>query len=126
MSQEIPEKIEPVEKETLPEKEENTFEGENISVDEEIEKESPSPAVESIETAEEVIPEYREGSYPYSVYLGSYKTMERAETAVRIYADRGIESYPVKLDFAEKGIWYRVYSGYYPDAEERQDIYRRK
>ena len=124
MSQEIPEKIEPVDKETLPEKEKNTFEGENISGDEEIEEESPSPAVESIETAEEqksapeeVISEYREGSYPYSVYLGSYKTMERAETAVRIYADRGIDSYPVKLDFAEKGIWYRVYSGYYPDAE---------
>ena len=82
-----------------------------VVITEEIKKE----VEEKNSTPKELKPEYKEGSYPYSIYLGSFKTIERAETAVSQYAEREIDSFPVKMDFAEKGIWYRVYSGNYTD-----------
>ncbi len=117
--------VEPAEKESLPGEEESIEKSEVPLTVETTQEEPPVSAEEEIKienretftAPEEIKPEYHEGSYPYSIYLGSFKTVERAETAVRIYSEREIDSYPVKLDFGEKGIWYRVYSGYYRDAE---------
>ncbi|MBN2417780.1 MAG: SPOR domain-containing protein [Deltaproteobacteria bacterium] len=67
-----------------------------------------------------VKPVYQEGTRPYSVYLGSFRTLERARIAVDEYAQKGIRTFPVKLELAEKGVWYRVYSGSYPDARSAE------
>ena len=80
-------------------------------------EESPGNIEKPASAQETVKPEYIEGRYPYSIYLGSFKNMERAHQAVEIYARKGIPSYRVKINFTEKGTWYRIYSGHYPDRE---------
>ncbi len=80
-------------------------------------KKEPVNTVEAVETTEAEKFEYQEGRYPYSIYLGSFKTIQRAQKAVDIYSRKGLFSYPVKVDLKEKGIWYRIYSGSYPDKE---------
>jgi cell division septation protein DedD len=49
-------------------------------------------------------------SYPYSVYIGSYKDVDRARKVVSDWQAKGT-SYWVKTDLGDKGIWYRVYIG---------------
>ena len=127
-------KSEPVKtekKEALPEKE--IAETENVSrprvepavvenfeqlQEEQVNNVEALETVEKSETAAETVKfEYEEGRYPYSVHLASFKTQQRAENAVDIYAKQGISSYPVKVNLNEKGTWFRIYSGSYPDKE---------
>ncbi len=65
----------------------------------------------------EVKPEYPEGRYPYSVYLGSFNSTDQARRALDNYLKAGITSFWVKVNLGEKGIWYRVYTGEFPDKE---------
>ncbi|UCB50233.1 MAG: polysaccharide biosynthesis tyrosine autokinase, partial [Deltaproteobacteria bacterium] len=58
-------------------------------------------------------------SYPYSLYLGSFRTLERAKRAVSFYMGRGVSAYWVKV-LLSKGTWYRVYIGYFQDSERAQ------
>ena len=115
---------EPVKKDMSPEKKESAEKSDNTNTAETNQEETPVSAAEEIKTEnkerigaqEEIKPQYKEGSYPYVVHLASFKTMERAEKAIDEYAEKGFDSYPVKLDFGQKGVWYRIYSGYYPDT----------
>jgi hypothetical protein len=60
-------------------------------------------------------------AYPFSVYLGAFMTLDRAKTAVSIYKkESGISAFWVKVDLGEKGIWYRVFTGYFRSAEEAE------
>jgi cell division septation protein DedD len=56
-------------------------------------------------------------SYPYSLYLGSFKALERAKKAVSFYSENGLSAYWVKV-LLSKGTWYRVYAGYFEDSEK--------
>jgi cell division protein FtsN len=63
--------------------------------------------------------------YPYSLYIGSFQTIKRANKAVSIYTKKGLRaSYKVKV-FLSKGVWYRVYMGYF-ESHERADKFRRE
>lgn len=57
-------------------------------------------------------------SYPYSIKLGSYSSVARAEKAIRYFARLGLSSYWVKVDLNKKGVWYRLFSGYFTEREE--------
>ena len=57
-------------------------------------------------------------SYPYSVYLGSYKNTDRAREAISIFQKKGLSPYWVKVDLGEKGVWYRVLAGYFQTKDE--------
>ena len=59
-------------------------------------------------------------SYPYSIYLGSYGSVERAEKAVSMYVKKGLSPYWVEVDLGEKGVWFRIFSGYFSNKEEAQ------
>jgi septal ring-binding cell division protein DamX len=59
-------------------------------------------------------------SYPYSIYLGSYGSIERAEKAVSMYEKKGLSPYWVEVDLGEKGVWYRIFTGYFPNKEEAE------
>jgi succinoglycan biosynthesis transport protein ExoP len=54
-------------------------------------------------------------SHPYSIYLGSFRTLERAKRAISLYSKRGLSPYCSKVDFHEKGIWFRVFAGHFQD-----------
>ena len=61
-------------------------------------------------------------SYPYSVYLGAYKTLERARVAVSQYQKKGVSSYWVKVDLGRKGIWHRLFTGHFQDGGTALDF----
>lgn len=62
---------------------------------------------------------------PYSIQLGSYRTLERAKKAITHYSKRGLSPYWVKVNLKEKGIWYRVFTGYFED-KQKADIFRQE
>ncbi len=82
---------------------------------------SPKAMPESKLTAtEKAVPSLENyTSYPYSLYLGSFRTLERAKRAVSFYMGRGVSAYWVKV-LLSKGTWYRVYIGYFQDSERAQ------
>ena len=59
-------------------------------------------------------------TYPYSIYLGSFRTIERARRAVSIFQQKGISPYWVKIDLGPKGKWYRVFAGYFQSRDEAE------
>jgi capsular exopolysaccharide synthesis family protein len=59
-------------------------------------------------------------SHPYSLYLGSFRTLERAKTAISLYSKKGLSPYCSKVDFNEKGIWFRVFAGHFQDREKAE------
>jgi cell division protein FtsN len=65
-------------------------------------------------------PVYSPGSFPFSVYLGSFQTREKAEEAIAQYSSKGLSPFWVKVRLGDKGTWYRVYSGYFNDVEQAQ------
>ncbi|MEJ2724852.1 MAG: SPOR domain-containing protein [Deltaproteobacteria bacterium] len=73
-----------------------------------------------------VFPAKRDKSYPYSVYLGSYKSRERAEKAISKYRIKGLSPHWVKIDLGDKGTWYRVFSGYFQEREQANEFIKEK
>lgn len=61
-------------------------------------------------------------SYPYSIYLGSYNSVEKVEAASSTYKNKGITSYWIKLDLGKKGLWYRHFVGYFRSREEADEF----
>jgi cell division septation protein DedD len=59
-------------------------------------------------------------SYPYAIYLGSYKNIDRAQKAVSTFRENGLSPYWVKVDLGEKGVWYRIFAGYFQTKEQVQ------
>jgi cell division septation protein DedD len=66
----------------------------------------------------ELVPMENVKSYPYSIYFGSYNTLDRAKKAVSTYEEKGLSPYWVKVDLGTKGIWYRIFSGYFSDGKQ--------
>jgi cell division septation protein DedD len=63
-------------------------------------------------------PKWIEGSYPYSVYLGSYATHERLHKAVNDFGSGGFLPYWVQVDLEKKGVWFRLFTGAFKTREE--------
>jgi cell division septation protein DedD len=57
-------------------------------------------------------------SYPYALYLGSFGSLDEAKRAENIYRQKGLSPYLAKVDFKEKGIWFRVFIGHFKDEKE--------
>jgi cell division protein FtsN len=64
--------------------------------------------------------------YPYSIYLGSYPSRERADKAISGYGKKGLSPYWVKVDLGDKGVWYRVFAGRYKSRNEAELLIREK
>jgi cell division septation protein DedD len=65
-------------------------------------------------------------SYPYSVYLGSYRTLDHAKKAISSYEKRGLFPYWVKLDLGDKGVWFRLFTGYFQKREQANEFIEEK
>jgi len=57
-------------------------------------------------------------SYPYSIYLGSYNSIESVKKAKMDYEEIGLTPYWIKIDLGEKGTWFRLFAGYFQTREE--------
>jgi len=58
------------------------------------------------------------GTYPYTLQVGSYRTLKRAEKAISIYRKKNLSPYWVKVDLGENGLWFRVFVGHFKDKEK--------
>jgi cell division septation protein DedD len=58
--------------------------------------------------------------YPYSIYLGSFKTIDRARKAISIFQRKGIAPYWVKIDLGPKGEWFRVFAGHFQGRDDAE------
>lgn len=54
-----------------------------------------------------------DASSPYSIYLGSYRTLEKAQNEIAPYLRNGLSPYIVKVHLKEKGTWWRIYLGHF-------------
>ena len=60
-------------------------------------------------------------SYPYSLLLYHFRSLERAKNVVSLYSKKGLTSYWVKVEFSN-GIWYRVFVGYFEGREKAEQF----
>jgi cell division septation protein DedD len=51
--------------------------------------------------------------YPYSLYLGSYRTRKSVHGMVSKSRKIGLSPYWVKVDLGDKGTWFRIFAGYF-------------
>ncbi|NIM98249.1 MAG: hypothetical protein GTO24_09275, partial [candidate division Zixibacteria bacterium] len=68
--------------------------------------------------------QWTEEPYPYSVYLGSYRTPENLKKAVTIYGSMGLSPYWVQVDLGEKGKWFRLFSRFFRTRAEADAFIR--
>ena len=63
--------------------------------------------------------------YPYSILLDSFRDPEGAKKAVGRYKERGLNSYWVKVDLGDGGIWYRVFGGFFKTMQAAEEKIQR-
>jgi hypothetical protein len=83
------------------------------------------PLMEGEEEAEPSMME-EESPHPYSILLATFMSRKKAERALRIYAEQGLETYYVKVSLGRKGVRYRVFAGSFKDREEALALVRTK
>lgn len=67
----------------------------------------------------------RAASYPFSIKLDSFRTMEEVRSALAAYRAKGLDAYWVKVNLGNQGIWYRIFAGTYPSEDEAAAVIRR-
>ncbi len=65
-------------------------------------------------------------SYPYSIYLGSYKELLSAQNTIAEYEKKGLSPYRVRVDLGDKGVWFRIFTNYFKNKEEAEAHIRAK
>ncbi len=65
-------------------------------------------------------------SYPYSIQLAACRTRESAEKNIKIYTEKKLSPYWVKVNLGDKGIWFRVFVGHFEDAQKADEIIKRR
>lgn len=61
-----------------------------------------------------------QSSYPYSIKLDSFRTVNEAQKAVSGYIAKGLSTYWVKVDLGSQGIWYRVFAGHFGSIQQAE------
>ncbi len=64
--------------------------------------------------------------YPYSVYLGSFKTPDAVKKALSDYQEKGLSVYLARVDLGDKGVWYRFFTGYFLTKAEAEKYIRER
>jgi succinoglycan biosynthesis transport protein ExoP len=59
-------------------------------------------------------------AFPYSLYLGSVRTLELAKRGMSVYESKGLSPYRVKVNFKGKGEWYRIFVGHFKEREQAE------
>jgi Mrp family chromosome partitioning ATPase/capsular polysaccharide biosynthesis protein/cell division septation protein DedD len=62
------------------------------------------------------------GSFPFSVYLGSFKTKAKAQATVNACKQKGIPGFWVKVNSQEIGVWHRIYAGCFKDRVQAESF----
>ena len=74
-----------------------------------------TPTIEKYTSTEKMV------TYPFSLQIGSYRTLKRADKAISIYRRKGLSPYWVKVDLGENGTWFRVFLGHFRIIEKAKN-----
>lgn len=55
--------------------------------------------------------------YPYSLHMGSYRTLDLAKTNMATLIKQGLSPYWTLVNLGEKGTWYRVFVGHFKSSD---------
>jgi hypothetical protein len=78
-------------------------------------------------TAKEIpYPQLIQEHYHFSIYLGSYKTSKQVEKASSIFKESGLSPYWARVDLGAKGVWFRLFAGYFQSKEAAESYIRKK
>ncbi len=91
---------------------------ERDAIDEKSPPAHPDTAMDKEAKSDSKKPTYQSGVFPFSIYLGSFHTKERAEKAIQQYESKGMSPFWVRVNIKDKGVWYRIYTGYFMDEEQ--------
>ncbi|MDY6973633.1 MAG: SPOR domain-containing protein, partial [Thermodesulfobacteriota bacterium] len=56
--------------------------------------------------------------YPYSLCIGSFKNLREVEDSLLAFEKKGLNPYWTRVDLGDKGIWFRVFTGFFSTREE--------
>jgi len=65
---------------------------------------------------------YPHRSYPYTVHVGSFKSVDTAEKLADTHRKSGLQSFWVRADLGAKGVWYRVFLDCYETRAAAEKI----
>lgn len=65
------------------------------------------------------------GRYPFSLFLGSVPRLDQAEQGVSRYRRNGLFAYHTEVELS-RGIWYRLYAGYFETEEQAESFKQEK
>jgi len=95
----------------FPQKQPETLSGEPGHTQATSEKPSlPTPM--DIKTPPNLLPVTAE-KYPYSLHMGSYRTVDLAKAYMATLSKKGLSPYWTFVNLGEKGFWYRVFVGHF-------------
>lgn len=96
-------------------------------------KKMPAPAISSIAPASSASapatptvaasvppsapPTIKPVPYPYSIRLASFNKFKLVLKGLSQYRQKGLSPYFAKVNLGEKGVWWRLFTGYYPSRE---------
>ncbi|MEE8432492.1 MAG: HD domain-containing phosphohydrolase [Candidatus Desulfatibia sp.] len=80
----------------------------------------PLPDKESLETSSKYGMESvsTKRLYPYSIRLDAFRSRQKADKTLAIYREKGLSPYWVKVDLGDKGVWYRIFTGYFDNVKQ--------
>lgn len=58
--------------------------------------------------------------YPYSIRLASFNQFKSVLKELSQYRQKGLSPYFAKVNLGEKGVWWRLFTGYYPSRKAAQ------
>ena len=64
--------------------------------------------------------------YPYSIKLYAARTLTEAQKFIAVYRQKGLSPYWVNVDLGDRGVWYRVFTGYFENIEQAENIIKTK
>ena len=63
-------------------------------------------------------------SYPYSLKLGSFRTLAQVKKAAAFYRQMGLSPFWVKITLKDRGVWYRLFAGCFADLAKAEKFRR--
>ncbi len=68
------------------------------------------------------IPSIEIENYPYSLHMGSYRSLKLTEKHTAELNSKGLSPYWVVVDLDEKGVWHRVFLGHFKTSDEADEF----
>jgi len=74
------------------------------------------------DTKSRAMSDVNRSTYPYTIQLVSFKTMDRVKRAISIYEGKGLKPHWNRVDVQEKGTWFRLLVGCFSSRKEGEQF----